>query len=436
MHKEEEPLIYSSEVDTQQCNRLKWNFILMSMAFSANHGSVVACLAYASTELGDLKGAYGGGALYICYALTSFLLSKPTVSMVGPKTGLFLGVSGYCVYVAGFLVAVVLPWIAWPVFMIAACIGGTAGGMLWTAQGRYFAGNAKLYARASLKTLEDVNSEFAGIFAASYLGLECITKALATIIFLEAPGSAPFVIFTIYTAIAFLATFAVTRLDDLGDHGTWTFDKDVVVTNVYATGRLMVSDSRLSLLVPFQIAFGLASSFVPFYVFGTVIADSDSLGGTYVGLLSAIIVLTGAAIAVPAGWAAQRFGKPVMMTIGAVGLMATGLAFFFFSDDQLGTWGMIIPYLIIYGIGRGTWENTNKAVVADYFGGSAETNTAAFAGIAFTSGLAGAFGYFAFNSMTRIQIAIMVFVSAVGALFAYYGSVAIHSNAKKSQQEV
>ena len=201
-----------------------------------------------------------------------------------------------------------------------------------------------------------------------------------------------------------------------------------------------------------QIAFGLASSFVPFYVFGTVIADSDSLGGTYVGLLSAIIVLTGAAIAVPAGWAAQRFGKPVMMTIGAVGLMATGLAFFFFSDDQLGTWGMIIPYLIIYGIGRGTWvclhlwycrvqlihlqENTNKAVVADYFGGSAETNTAAFAGIAFTSGLAGAFGYFAFNSMTRIQIAIMVFVSAVGALFAYYGSVAIHSNAKKSQQEV
>jgi hypothetical protein len=46
-------------------------------------------------------------------------------------------------------------------------------------------------------------------------------------------------------------------------------------------------------MLPFQIAFGFTSSFVPYYILGTVIADSDSLGSTYVGLLSAIIVLTG-----------------------------------------------------------------------------------------------------------------------------------------------
>jgi hypothetical protein len=176
--------------------------------------------------------------------------------MVGPKYGLLIGVGGYCVYVAGFLVAIVVPAIRWPVFMIAACVGGMAGGFLWTAQGRYFSRNAVLYSTATQTTLQDVNSDFAGIFATSYLGLECVTKVLATLIFLNMPGKAPAVIFTIYTAVAFLATFAVARLDDLKDLGTWDFDTVVIKKNTYATGHLMCTDARLALLIPFQVRNG------------------------------------------------------------------------------------------------------------------------------------------------------------------------------------
>jgi hypothetical protein len=62
MDKEEnEPLIYDPDVDLVEAKRLKRNFMLMCVAFSANHGCVVACLAYASSELGDLMGGYGGG---------------------------------------------------------------------------------------------------------------------------------------------------------------------------------------------------------------------------------------------------------------------------------------------------------------------------------------------------------------------------------------
>ena len=75
-------------------------------------------------------------------------------------------------------------------------------------------------------------------------------------------------------------------------------------------------------------------------------------------------------------------------------------------------------------------ENTNKAVVADYFGSVPEANTAAFASIAFTSGLSGAFGYFTFNSMDRIAMALLVTISAVIGLISYYFSYVIH---KKSQ---
>jgi hypothetical protein len=31
-------------------------------------------------------------------------------------------------------------------------------------------------------------------------------------------------------------------------------------------------------MLPYQIAFGFASSFVPFYVFGVIVGDSDTLG--------------------------------------------------------------------------------------------------------------------------------------------------------------
>jgi hypothetical protein len=64
------------------------NFITMCIAFSFNHGCVVSCLAYSSAELGDTLGSYGSGVLYIFYALTAFFLSKPVVSMIGPKNGL------------------------------------------------------------------------------------------------------------------------------------------------------------------------------------------------------------------------------------------------------------------------------------------------------------------------------------------------------------
>ena len=178
------------------------------------------------------------------------------------------------------------------------------------------------------------------------------------------------------------------------------------------------------------MAFGFASSFVPYYVLGTVIADSDSLGTTYVGLLSAVIVATGASMAIPAAWAANKFGKPLVMTVGGACLALAGFAFFVLSDAQLGTWALIVPYLVVYGIGRlatacylhrplrppvclpiylsiylyfppnmtctalhrGTWENTNKAVVADFFAETPDFSTSAFAAISFSNGFAGSIG--------------------------------------------
>ena len=38
--------------------------------------------------------------------------------------------------------------------------------------------------------------------------------------------------------------------------------------------------------------------------------------------------------------------------VGGAALATSGLAFFAFSDEQLGTWSFVLPLLVIYGIGR------------------------------------------------------------------------------------
>lgn len=231
--------------------------------------------------------------------------------MVGPKNGLFLGVLGYCIYVCGFLFAVLVPAAAWPVFMISCVIGGIAGGLLWTSQGRYFSRNSRLYSDATGISVEEVNATFAGIFATAYLGLEMIAKVLATLIFIIMPSRAPSIIFSVYTCLAISSCLVVRMLDDLQEMGTWDFTLDTIVTNSGAAAKLVYVDPRLALMLPFQVSFGFASSFVPYYIFGTVIGGSEKLGSTYVGLLSAIIVATGASMAIPSAWAANKFGKPL-----------------------------------------------------------------------------------------------------------------------------
>ena len=116
--------------------------------------------------------------LFVCYAITSFFLAKPVVAMIGPKNGLMLGALGYCIYVTGFLLSVLFPYLRYPLFLISCMVGGLAGGVVWTAQGSYFACSAKLYAERQGKVLEDVNASFAGLFATLYLGMEMTTKII------------------------------------------------------------------------------------------------------------------------------------------------------------------------------------------------------------------------------------------------------------------
>jgi hypothetical protein len=232
----------------------------------------------------------------------------------------------------------------------------------------------------------------------------------------------------------------------MGEHGSRNFDSTGILTDSSSALSLVYNDSRLLLLIPFQLCVGLAFSFVPFYVFGTIIADSDNLGSAYVGLISACIPLTGSAMAFPVAAVASRYGKPLPMTVGGIGLSLAGLAVVLLSDDTLGTWSVIMCYIVIYGVGRGVYENTNKAVIVDFFNvsnssmsaqnGSKKSDiTAAFAATNFARNIASAFGYFAFNYITRFEMSLLVVLFAIVGLLCYYAAHARHQVYIKDHNE-
>lgn len=274
---------------------------------------------------------------------------------------------------------------------------------MWTAQGRYFQRSALLYANETDASLVDINIKFAGIFAMAYLGIETLTKVLATVVYIVTPTHASAIIFSIYLFLSVVSVIVVALLSDLQETGTGDLNVEIIFINSVAAIQLVSTDPALALLVPFQIAFGFASSFLPFYVLGTVIGKSKTIGATYLGFLSAIIVLVGCIIAIPSSQASMIIGKPIVMTIGALCLAYTGFALLIFSNEELGTWTIILIYLVIFGIGRGIWENTNKAMIADLYLDSKQSTTA-FASITFFNGMAGALGYFTFEHMVRQNI--------------------------------
>lgn len=77
--------IEGSESKTQKVD-LYSNFVLLSFAFSVNHGCAAACIAYSTAELGNFSGSVGSGLLYLFYSISALFFSVPVVEVVSMFT--------------------------------------------------------------------------------------------------------------------------------------------------------------------------------------------------------------------------------------------------------------------------------------------------------------------------------------------------------------
>ncbi|RYH24037.1 hypothetical protein EON65_17125 [archaeon] len=437
----------------------KRNFWCFCILFAIVHAAVDAVLAFSAAELGTKLGSSGGFTLYIFYTTSAFFIAKPLLQWLGAKRAVFFGLLGMLAYVASFFLSILYPALAVYVFLLGAGIGGLGAGVLWTAQGSYFAANAYEYTALVECDRDQVLTQFAATFAAFYLSFETCFKFVATMFFLSSTGSMDLswrpTVFGLYATSAAIAIvlyyFIVQDFEHMHNNSTHSDSVEVVLNinlmsgdkrrctihsvcmQLTTVGRTLLTNPKLCLLLPYQLCFGFSVGLLDTYVNGVIV--SKYIGDGYIGLLAGITTLTAALLASPYSLCANRLsdGGYLVMILGGLCFCIGGVMLVVLSDQELAYWPIIITYYVIHGAARGVWESTNKAMVSIYFS-QPDTRDAAYAAVYFTSGLAGALGFIFFQFLSKVQIAVFnVFISLI-AIVCFHISYVYHQRAMQLEQ--
>jgi hypothetical protein len=388
-----------------------YDFTIFSLCFSLCHAAVMACVAYSSSEFSDTVSTISNGSLYLCNAFSAFFIAGDFVYYAGPKFSMTIGLIGNCIFVLGFLISALRPSTVWFIFIPSSIIGGLASGLQWTAQGKYYSVASIYYSQQQNLSLQNCNKKFAAIFATIYLFLEVIFKMCATGLLLLFPGKGKFVIFTIYTIFAGLATFLITGVSDLDiPFSKDLFNNFTIKNSIQSCVNFLSEDDLFLYLAYFQFGIGLTLSYVTSYVYGTIVGDSDELGDSYIGILSALVVVIAALVSMTSTLFVQIFGKSFHILLAGLSVSFLGILLLFLSDSELGTWTNIIPYLLLEGFSLGVWESTNKAIIADIYGSDEVKSSSAFAMLYFLFFLGNGIGYYCINHIPR-RIIVLILIS-------------------------
>eukprot|EP00039_Didymoeca_costata_P015874 m.275822 g.275822 ORF g.275822 m.275822 type:complete len:488 (+) comp16295_c0_seq6:119-1582(+) len=439
------------------------NFSFMSLCFSLNHGCVTALIAVASSVIKpESLSGQSVGALYVCYTLSSMLFANAAVDRFGPKWTLFIGLLSYCAYVGSFLIAAYSSGLALKLFVIGGgVIGGLGAGVLWTAQGKFFSASAQKYATARGISTEAATAFLASIFTTFYLGLEVVLKIMLSTIDTDKNEILLFVIFTAVAVGSTVGMMFVQRVVKESKH----ISCGKMTEKLGSAIKLMLDDPKVLLMAPYNFTFGFAAPFLNQYVNAFITKDRlgrclesvnstayvgfDQFGnssavecrpgclkcsGEYIGWMSASVVGVGFITSIVFGYLNRHnvFPKAVPMIFGSLCFGALSLIFVILDESSASHWSLVIPVYIMFGVGRGVWESTTKAVFADFFPGALAT--AGFANIALQNGLSGALGYFIFPFFSYHIKAYFVIGFAGLGILTYLLAQGIHTRSKLRQE--
>jgi len=380
----------------------------VALLFALNHGVVTTPLGVASSLLAPEVANTGNGVLFSATLLSSLLLGAPVVGGFGAKQGLLAGMLLYCVYVGCFGLAVLCDPGApeqWQLFLAGSGSGGLAAGVLWTAQGSYLSSSVAALAAADPGRDRDVSSaELSGGFATIYLGLEVVSKLGFSA--LQALGLGAELVALGYFLIGAAALAGATSAYDLSPSGGLVGPRGVDAGRAPAAATAKVtaavslwSDPVLWLLAPTNLTFGFCAAYMNGFVNGTY--ATQELGRSAVAGLTAVTALAAALLAQVYGPLSGRFGKGLVLCVGALSFAAIPLATPLLGCCDGWGWGVLALYLL-QGSGRAVYESTNRAVFSDLFQG--ERTEGAFANCQLQSSLAFALCFFLQGSLAGGQL--------------------------------
>lgn len=451
------------------------NLAVTLLGKAGSYANATLYIMYAVTALlfstaiisstGSRKGLVGGAFLYSVYVagFPLALLTDPSKHPDSPPPALIA------------------------IAITAGAVGGFAAGFLWAAQGAYFAANTKLYAIAKGISQESASSWFAGVFAVIFLGLEVVLKLLAFVIKqFTTSSTSNLIVCIVYSVLALGSVFGLFFIKDLNDSddkaaqsrsdrsgsfaagamGRKSADEgesleaplisDVDTVNptgasgngkgkcgggaalqpdkILAAMKLWVDQPKVLLLNPIQVAFGFSASLLGQFVSSQVIKATHPEGVQgqmgpveIAALLSALTAAVAAALQLPFGAISKRVGKIPLMVFGLGAFVTLGCLCYTQSVHALGQWNLLPVLYVLQGIGRASYEGTNKAVYSDFF---PDDSKAAFANVVIACGVSSSLGFFIFPNIDQHDKSALAIAVSVFAIVAYLLAEFVHRRQK------
>lgn len=372
------------------------NFILLSILFSANHGTMVSCLAFATLQLGA-TGAWQLVLLHFVYGASSLLGATFVVKQLGSRNSMVFGMSLYALFVGGFWIVLRFKSFVDVFAVLGAFVAGTGGAFIWTAQGSYFGQAAQDYALVSNVKSETATSFLAGIFAFIFLVGEVICKLLSWLL-LQSQHFSWTTVFGVYTLVAVASTLFMAIVYN---YPSLQHDEahDSIVYKMTAAWQLLRHDNKMPYMIGLNAVFGFAYPFVNSYVNGEVVhrVIPHDWNLHDVGLFSAISSAVAAICSLTFGVMSPWIGNGPILVGGSISFALAALLFIIFPNLDYWGWTMLSAVYCFQGVGRATVEGALRATYADFFPMEVE---GAFANIILQNGIFTSLGFFLSFSVT------------------------------------
>jgi hypothetical protein len=406
---------------------VKYRFWWFSVVASLNHALNYVVTSYATSLLDPRLGGIILGLNWILNSVSGLTVSTPAVKGLGFKYSMLVSLIGYAIQVGTLYWAVVTsdPLTAYITSIIGSTIAGFTSAIWWTSQGVYFEYictciDAILTSHdyTEKSKIDEVRAEMAAHWTFIYQFADILVFLSLSVFPLIHHVSIRQVLFGL-TIVGIITSFLGLTFESIPSDArqvTWSDLK----TAILAVPKQFIFDARVSLLSPFVFGFGITTAMFSYYVNSSVVSDSESLGTVTLGFLEAFSYFIAIISAYPYSYVSNTMkrGQDWVIQFGSLAFLTCGLVVLVLNDQQLGTWQNILFAKGLYGLGRGVFEGSCRAVYAKMFSG--EDLSTAFSGQTLAAGFSGGICFFLFGILDRTAISAVTVVNGLIAISTYF----------------
>lgn len=440
------------------------NFRLFAWIASTNHALNYVVNSFSFALLSPFLGAVTLGLNWTLNSVSGLFVSTPVVKRLGFKRAIIVSFWGYSVQILSLFLAVYFPKHAWTFGLIGAVIAGFTSAIWWTAQGVCFElscaniqcaegtnptasnnindniqivkseesvlsgkGDNLNYTNGSNGSLSEeealnqIRANLSAEWTLIYQGADIVIFLGTGLLPLYCDVTIAGVMFGL-SIVGAVTSLMGELMDDLDDKGGGRQSWNEVIKTVLAVPKQFGNDLRPNLLAPFVFGFGITTAM--FYSFFNNEVISDSLGVEYIGLFECFSYFIACVAAYPYAYVSNNFrnGRHYVMQFGSIAFGLSGIAVAIFSMSELSVWTTMLGIKGLYGLGRGVFEGSCRAVYAEIFGkgGNEDDLSTAFSGQTLLAGISGGVVYFlSFDVLTKDSVAAITIINSVAAFVLY-----------------